>query len=113
MTPKPPATPGGKVAELDYRRERRAFWWTSGWLAILSLVWTGATGFDYFAENRIAELMVIADGDYLPDLERYLIQVRPWLLSSRILVAFLAIGSAACLVRWLLAIRHRRNHPLA
>ncbi len=96
-----------------YRREKRAFWWTFGWLGILSVVWTGASVFDFLVQRRVAELLAIADGDYLPDLEAYYIQVRPWRLGSRILVLFLATGFGVCLVRWLLAIRRRRNHPPA
>ncbi|WP_367870678.1 hypothetical protein [Luteolibacter sp. Populi] len=92
-----------------YRREKRAFWWACGWLGLLFLAWVGSSIFAYFVQKRFAELYATAAGDYLPELDRYYNQVRPWLQASRVLTTFLAIGFSTCLIRWLSAIRRRRR----
>ena len=93
-------------------RERQAFHWACGWLSALSLVWTGHLIFSHIVHQRMAKMLVIADGDYLPELEAYFLATDPWLDASRIAVFFMATGFTGCLTWWLLAIRRRRMASL-
>ncbi|MCW1883918.1 hypothetical protein OKA04_04210 [Luteolibacter flavescens] len=89
--------------------EKRAFWWACGWLAALSLAWTGHFIFSHIVHKRMAELLVIADGDYLPEVDAYFSATDPWLDASRAVVILLSSGFLVCLAWWLLAIRQRRR----
>ena len=108
MAPEQDARDDKRLEEL-FQREKRTILWTSGWLSVLSLAWTGHTIFAHIVHKRIAEMRVIDPIDYLPELEGYVLMTKPWLDASRVLVISLASGFISCLLRWLLVIRKRRK----
>ena len=92
-----------------WKAERWALWWTAGWLAALSLVWSGHKVLGYIITKRLTELLLI--GGPL-EANRYFIRMAPWIHYSRTVVNVMAFVFLCSLIWWLLATRHRRAlHP--
>lgn len=89
-----------------YRREKRAFGWTCGWIGAVTLVYGIAFAANLWYRHETVKLRSTGRSDEVSALVGQSLPL--FSISSLLLVTFL-IGFLICLVRWLLAIRRRRR----